>query len=92
MREAADDDASQCAVLGRSLLALRKVGQRLTVDRIDSTIGYVQGNMQLLAADLNSAKGEDDDVPQHCINIILEKLERVFNDKLSKFPGATRRV
>lgn len=92
MLEAANDPRSVCAVLGRSLFALRKVGQKLTVDRIDSTKGYVDGNMQLLASDLNSAKGVSMEVPWRSVHLILRRLERVVDDRLSRVPGATHRA
>jgi hypothetical protein len=82
---------SICAVTGRSLLSLMKCGQRLTVDRLDSTKGYVEGNMQLIAGDLNSSKGIRDEVPQHAIHILLSKLNRVKDDRFSIVPGATHR-
>lgn len=82
---------SRCSLLGRSLLALRKIGQTLTVDRIDPTLGYIEGNMQLLARDLNSAKGAGMVVPQSIVHRLLWKLERVVNDKHSNVPGATHR-
>ncbi len=84
-------ETSQCAITGRSLLALRKIGRRLEVDRIDSTRGYVEGNMQLLADDLNSAKGARDEVPQRAINWLLDRLEHTVNDSLSAIPGAVHR-
>jgi hypothetical protein len=81
---------SQCIVTGRSLVALRKVGQRLTVDRLNSRLGYVDGNMQLMAGDLNSAKGIGEHVPQSAINRLLAKLQHTKDDRLSLVPGATQ--
>lgn len=82
---------SQCQITGRSLRALWKVGQRLSVDRVCSTLGYVPSNMQLIAADLNSAKGARDTVPRHAIHKLLAKLSQVKDDRLSLVPGATIR-
>lgn len=70
-------------------MTLRKVGQRLTVDRISSMLGYVDGNMQLMAGDLNSAKGNSAFVPQHAIHRLLAKLAQTKDDRLSDVPGAT---
>ena len=89
MVEAAHHPESRCAVLGRSLLNLRKAGQKLSVDRIDSAKGYVPGNMQLLALDLNVAKRDGTHIPQAVIHMILTKLERTKDDRLSDVPGAT---
>jgi hypothetical protein len=83
-------ETSRCATTGRSLLGLRKIGQKLTVDRIDSSLGYVEGNMQLLAEDLNSAKGNRFEVPQRAINWLLDRLERTVYDRLST-SGAVHR-
>ena len=82
---------SQCKVTGRSLRALWKVGQRLSVDRIQSTLGYMPGNMQLIALDLNSAKGAGAYVPQQAIHRLLAKLAQTKDDRLSEVPGATIR-
>lgn len=83
--------ASLCLISGRSLLALRKVGCSLTVDRLNSQLGYVEGNMQLLASDLNSAKGAGWHVPQSAIHRLISRLDQTKNDRLSLVPGATRR-
>jgi hypothetical protein len=82
---------ARCDILGRSLFALRKVGERLSIDRIDPGRGYVAGNMRLIAMSLNTAKGTNKEVPQWAINKLLRKLERTVNDKLSR-PGATHRI
>lgn len=83
---------SICSITGRSLLALQKVGQKLTVDRVRSNLGYLNGNMQLMASDLNSAKGARKDVPQSAIHRLLTKLAHTKDDRLSLVPGATYRV
>ena len=82
---------SRCMITGRSLHALWKVGQRLSVDRIQSHLGYILGNMQLMAIDLNSAKGVQASVPQHAIHKLLAKLDQTKDDRLSLVPGATIR-
>lgn len=82
---------SVCLISGRSLLALRKVGLTLTVDRLNSQLGYVEGNMQLLASDLNSAKGAETHVPQSAIHRLISRLDQTKNDRFSLVPGATRR-
>ena len=87
MRQAANEWASQCSVIGRSLFALHKVNERLSIDRIDPTLGYTQGNMRLIAMSLNTAKGTRRDVPQWAINRLLRRLDRVVNDRLSKPPA-----
>ena len=87
MRQAANEWASQCSVIGRSLFALHKVNERLSIDRIDPTLGYTQGNMRLMALSLNVAKGTRREVPQWAINRLLRRLDRVVNDRLSKPPA-----
>jgi hypothetical protein len=82
------DPHSVCAVTGRSLFALRKVGEKLSIDRIDPQKGYIDGNMQLLTMSLNSAKGMGDHVPQVAINRLLRKLTRVVDDNFSNNSGA----
>jgi hypothetical protein len=72
-------------------LALRKVGERLTVDRIDSSLGYVEGNMRLLAGDLNSAKGTRKEVPWSAINRLLYRLDKTVHDCHSDIHGAIHR-
>ena len=79
---------STCSVTGRSLLALRKIGEKLTIDRIDSALGYVPGNTQLMAGTLNSAKGCRAAVPRRAINRLLHRLSRVIEDKLGSKDGA----
>lgn len=80
---AKDNPKARCSASGYSVIALRKVGDQLTVDRIDSSKGYVRGNMQLLAASLNSAKGQQPRVPVGAIRALERKMRRCANDKLS---------
>jgi len=47
---------SCCAVSGLTRDELARIGDRLTVDRIDNDRGYTRGNMQLLAGSLNREK------------------------------------
>lgn len=79
----AHDPAERCEVTKRSLLQLRKIGERLTVDRINPKLGYVAGNMQLLTEVLNEAKGAHEKVPQRAINHLLKKLWKCREDQLS---------
>jgi hypothetical protein len=81
---------SQCMILGRSALSLWKVGERLSVDRINPNLGYVQGNMRLITLSLNTSKGVRDYVAQHAINLVLNKLDRTCENRLDEVPGATR--
>jgi len=92
MLELSRRSESLCTVTGRSGLSLMKVGEKLSVDRIDSSLGYVEGNMQLMALSLNSAKGAGPRVPQSAVHMLLRKLERVKDDCLSLVPGATNRI
>jgi len=80
MVERCFEPTAQCSITGRSLIALRKIGRRLSVDRIDSTRGYVEGNMQLMADDLNSAKGNRMEVPASAINWLLYRMEHTVHD------------
>jgi hypothetical protein len=86
--EARYQPESCCVITGRSLLCLRKVGEKLSIDRIDSTMGYVPGNTQLMAESLNRAKGRQDSVPRYALNRLLRRLARVVEDKLSNSEGA----
>lgn len=71
------DQKARCVVTGLSLHALCKIGEKLSVDRIDPTIGYIPGNCQLMANCLNNAKGLDSRVPQYAINRLLRRMSRV---------------
>ena len=55
----AHDPSAHCAVSGYSGAALAACELRLEVDRIDPRLGYLVGNMQLLAGPLNRAKQYD---------------------------------
>lgn len=88
---ACHDWTSRCAITGRSVFALRKVGERLSIDRIRPDLGYVPGNIQLIALSLNVAKGNRKEVPQWAVNRLLRKLERVVRDRLSE-PGAIQKI
>lgn len=90
MFEACYDARSCCSATGRSLLALRKVGEVLSVDCINSRRGYVPGNVQLIALSLNTAKQHERRVPQHALNALLRKLEHVAEDRLSFETGAVQ--
>lgn len=81
------DPTSKCKVTGASLFALWKVGDKLSVDRIDPTLGYVEGNMQLMALSLNIAKGTKAKVPFQDTAKLLRKLRTVVHDVYSEVPG-----
>ena len=91
MLRACYDPASCCSSTGRSLLALRKVGERLSVDRINPNRGYVPGNVQLLAMSLNAEKNSQRQVPRRALDALLRKLEHVTEDILSSPEGAAQR-
>jgi hypothetical protein len=74
---------SRCSVSGFSLLALKKVGEELTIDRIDCRKGYTKGNMRLLAGCLNRAKGVEDAVPRRAVNWLVRRMERVRKDRFT---------
>jgi hypothetical protein len=67
----------QCEITGLSKHLLKKIGERLSVDRISSFKGYVPGNCQIIAESLNKAKGRADHVPQSAINRLLRRASRV---------------
>lgn len=75
---------------GGALLALRKIGERLTVDRINPRRGYVPGNVQLLAESINEEKNTHRRAPQRAINSLLRRLQHVTEDRLSNREGAYR--
>lgn len=78
--------ASRCAITGLSTIALGKIGTQLSVDRVDNTKGYIKGNVRLIAACLNSAKGSRRDVPPVAVKRLMERHERVRHDELSANP------
>jgi hypothetical protein len=92
MLQQSHDWHERCVVTGRSLFALKKVGDKLSIDRIDPKKGYVVGNMQLLALSLNIAKGTKPMVPQAAINRLLRKLTRVVEDNFSSHNGAIQKT
>lgn len=75
-----------CEITGRSLLTLKKIGDKLSVDRIDSFKGYEENNMRIISLKLNIAKGARKEVPSDAIGKVLYFLERVTEDKLSRHP------
>lgn len=66
----------QCEITGFSKHLLKKIGERLSVDRIDPFLGYVPGNCQIIAESLNKAKGRADNVPQSAINRLRRRASR----------------
>lgn len=89
MIEMANKPWTTCCSTGYSLLALRKVGESLSVDRIDSSKGYVPGNIQIMALSLNKGKGEGQMVPRAVMNVLLRKLQKVKHDRFSKAQAET---
>ena len=85
------DVRSTCAVSGYSLLALRKVGDRLSVDRINPRLGYVHGNVRVIALSLNVAKGVGVGVPERAVQRLVRRMERVKGDKWSRRDAAMLR-
>lgn len=74
---------STCALSGASLLELRKIGDTLSVDRINSNTGYVVDNMRLISLRLNISKGIQRECSQAAINQLLKRLVRVVKDRRS---------
>lgn len=66
-----------CCITKQPAKRLWQIGERLSVDRIDPTLGYVVGNCQLMAQSLNSAKGVGSRVPAKAIARLMHKLTRV---------------
>lgn len=79
---------SCCSATGRSLHTLRKIGEKLTIDRINPRRGYVPGNVQLLAGTLNDDKKHHRRAPQRAVQALLRRLEGVTTDRLSPGTGA----
>lgn len=67
----------QCEITGLSKHTLKKIGERLSVDRIDPYLGYIPGNCQIIAESLNKAKGRADHVPLSAINRLRRRASRV---------------
>jgi hypothetical protein len=78
--------STRCAVTGISLKTLRKIGDSLSIDRIDSNRGYVEGNMQIIALSLNIAKKKAGRVPPYAIKRLMRAIERVAVSKLDAAP------
>ena len=52
-----DKQEGRCALSGREMtLAGTRLSNKISIDRIDSSIGYIKGNVQLLAAIVNYMK------------------------------------
>lgn len=81
------DPRSRCEVSGYSRLALAKVGEELQVDRVNPRIGYVVGNIRLLAGSLNRAKGVGKEVPRGAVLKLRWKVQRIRRDKWTREVG-----
>lgn len=90
MLAACYDPASCCSATGRSLHSLRKIGERLSLDRINPRRGYVPGNVQLLVMSLNEEKKVNRRVPQSSVNALLKRLESVSHDNLTPSSAAAQ--
>lgn len=77
------DPQSRCEVTGLALHDLKKLGDQLSVDRIDPTLGYTGGNMRLISLKLNMAKGIRPSVPPYAVKRLLRRLTRIRVSKLS---------
>lgn len=62
--------ATRCEVSGFTLSELRACHDRLEVDRTDPSVGYVVGNMVLMAGSLNRAKWRRLEVPARAIDAL----------------------
>ena len=70
-----DAQHGRCALSGRKMTYLRghgKVPTNISIDRIDSSKGYVKGNVQLVCCVVNMIKNEweQDDFVQFCRDIV----------------------
>lgn len=84
---------SRCAVSGLTLERLQlgdSTGRTysLQVDRIRNSLGYVPGNMQLLACRLNRAKQGHDSVPAWAVHDLLADLGIAKRRPLAAFMPA----
>lgn len=73
----AREPSSTCAVSGLCGRVLRALGDRLSVDRVVPSLGYVPGNMRLLSLRLNTAKGQRRAVPVRTLARLLDRAQRV---------------
>lgn len=67
------DPDTRCAITGLSRHQLRKIGEKLSVDRINPYLGYVRGNCQIIALSLNTAKGRSQYAPGSAIRWLLRR-------------------
>lgn len=77
---------SVCCITGFSQHTLKKVFDELSVDRIDVSVGYVEGNCQLMAYSLNRAKGIHERVPSGAIIKLIRKVQRTVRSKHDESP------
>ena len=81
---------STCATSGLSAFTLWKMGEHLTVDRIDSSLGYVKDNCQLMARALNLAKGAGAEVPLRSVQRLLNRALRFITSTYDQIPESLR--
>lgn len=77
------DPRERCSVTGLALHDLKKLRDKLSVDRIDPTKGYIGGNMRLISLKLNIAKGIRTSIPPAIIRRYLRRLDRIRVSRLS---------
>lgn len=88
MWDIAHDPTTCCEITGLSLHDLRKVRDSLSLDRIDNDLGYIQGNIRIIATSLNAARGDNTDVPPRAISKLTKRLSRIIESRLSRAPKA----
>jgi hypothetical protein len=63
-----------CAISGLTMNALPNNPYRVSIDRIDSSLGYIHGNVQLVCKMVNNAKSNlDDDTFKVMIKALFQK-------------------
>lgn len=69
-----EEQGGKCVITGRELLKTREESQLDTcsVDRIDNSKGYVEGNIRLITLQANTAKltGDDEGLLAFCLDVI----------------------
>lgn len=67
---------SVCSSSGLTGAQLLSIGIRLTVDRIDPSLGYVAGNMRLMASSLNYLRRGTEPVAKEAIASLKRRASR----------------